>query len=62
VPRTKSKIAGGREITIDGKTIRGSGGKCGMADHIVSAWVGEQNLVLGRLKTEEKGNVLDLLV
>jgi predicted transposase YbfD/YdcC len=48
--------AGGREINIDGKTIRGSGGKGHMAAHIVSAWVGEQHLVLGQLKTEEKSN------
>jgi predicted transposase YbfD/YdcC len=50
--------AGGREINIDGKTIRGSAcksqGKRGV--HIVSAWVGAQNLVLGQLETEEKSN------
>ena len=49
---------GGRKINIDGKTIRGSAcrsrGKRGI--HIVSAWVGAQNLVLGQLATEEKSN------
>jgi hypothetical protein len=41
---------GGREINIEGKTMRGSG-KAGdhEALHIVSAWVGEQDLVLGQL-------------
>jgi predicted transposase YbfD/YdcC len=49
--------AGGRHIAIDGKTIRGSGqeGKH-QAVHMVSAWVNENNLVLGQLATEEKSN------
>jgi predicted transposase YbfD/YdcC len=47
---------GGREINIDGKTIRGSGRKGCVAAHIVSAWAGEQHLTLGQLKTEEKSN------
>ncbi|MDR2070364.1 MAG: ISAs1 family transposase [Treponema sp.] len=49
--------AGGRQVAIDGKTIRGSG-KEGehKAVHIVSAWVNENNLVLGQLATEEKSN------
>jgi predicted transposase YbfD/YdcC len=50
--------AGGREINIDGKTICGSGskGKGKKAAHIVSAWVGAQNLVLGQVATAEKSN------
>jgi predicted transposase YbfD/YdcC len=50
--------AGGREINIDGKTICGSGskGKGKRAAHIVSAWVGAQNLVLGQVATAEKSN------
>jgi predicted transposase YbfD/YdcC len=60
---------GGREVNIDGKTARGSG-KAGEHEalHIVSAWVGAHNLVLGQLATEEKSNeitaipqVLDML-
>jgi predicted transposase YbfD/YdcC len=49
--------AGGRRVAIDGKTICGSG-KQGehKAIHIVSAWVNENNLVLGQLATEEKSN------
>jgi hypothetical protein len=59
--------AGGREINSDGKTICGSGSKRTgkQAVHIVSAWVGAQNLVLGQLATEEKSNeitaIADLL-
>jgi hypothetical protein len=44
---------------IDGKSIRGSRGKGGAAAPIVSAWVGEQNLVLvGTIKDgiKEHGN------
>jgi hypothetical protein len=49
---------GGREINIDGKTVRGSACKSlgKKAVHIVSAWVGAQNLVLGQKVTEEKSN------
>jgi predicted transposase YbfD/YdcC len=48
---------GGREVNMDGKTVRGSGEQGGReALHIVSAWVGEQDLVLGQLATEEKSN------
>jgi hypothetical protein len=49
--------AGGRRVAIDGKAIRGSG-KEGehKAAHMVSAWVNENNLVLGPLATEEKSN------
>jgi predicted transposase YbfD/YdcC len=47
----------GKAVNIDGKTIRGSG-KAGKhaAVHVVSAWVGEHNLVLGQLATDEKSN------
>jgi predicted transposase YbfD/YdcC len=46
-----------REVNIDGKTLRGSG-KAGSQDalHVVSAWVGERNLVVGQVTTEEKSN------
>jgi predicted transposase YbfD/YdcC len=49
--------AGGRRVAIDGKTICGSG-KPGehKAIHMVSAWVNENNLVLGQVATEEKSN------
>jgi hypothetical protein len=50
--------SGGREINIDGKTICGSGskGKGKKAAHIISAWGGAKNLVLGQVATEEKSN------
>jgi hypothetical protein len=46
-----------REVNIDGKTLRGSG-KTGSHEalHIVSAWVGERNLVVGQAATGEKSN------
>jgi len=62
------KVEGVREIHIDGKTICGSGSRGKKALHVVSAWVGEQDLVLGQLATDEKSNeitaipqVLDLI-
>ena len=47
-----------RMIAIDGKTMRGSADKANGRNplHIVSAWVGESNLVLGQIMTEEKSN------
>jgi predicted transposase YbfD/YdcC len=47
---------GNRNINIDGKAIRGSADGEKHAVHVVSAWVGEENLVLGQLATEEKSN------
>jgi hypothetical protein len=47
----------GQAVNIDGKTIRGSkNGEESAARHVVSAWVGEQHLTLGQVKTEEKSN------
>ncbi|MDR1914597.1 MAG: ISAs1 family transposase, partial [Clostridiales bacterium] len=43
-------------IAIDGKTIRGSGNNAHKAYHIVSAWVAENQITLGEIKTEEKSN------
>jgi predicted transposase YbfD/YdcC len=49
--------SGGREVNLDGKTARGSGktGEHG-ALHVVSAWVGEHDLVLGQIAADEKSN------
>jgi predicted transposase YbfD/YdcC len=46
----------GQSVNIDGKTIRGSGkgGKDGV--HVVSAWVGGKEIVLGQLAVDEKSN------
>jgi hypothetical protein len=49
--------SGGRDINIDGKTMRGSakaGERKGI--HMVSAWVKEHNLTLGQLATEAHSN------
>jgi hypothetical protein len=49
-------------VNIDGKTIRGSkDGAEHAARHVVSAWVGEQHLTLGQVKTEEKGNEITVI-
>ena len=48
--------AGGREVNIDGKTIRGSADGKRSAVHRGSARVNEGNVVLGQVKTEEKSN------
>ncbi|MDR0377492.1 MAG: ISAs1 family transposase [Spirochaetaceae bacterium] len=46
----------GRAVNIDGKTIRGSGGGGGNPVHVVSAWAGEEEIVLGQLAVDEKSN------
>ncbi|GHV74603.1 ISAs1 family transposase [Spirochaetia bacterium] len=58
----------GKHINIDGKTIRGSGNGEKPAVHVVSAWVGDEEIVLGQLAVDEKSNeitaipkLLDLL-
>ena len=48
----------GKLIAVDGKTLRGSFTAKARQDprHIVSAWVGENRVVLGQVSTEEKSN------
>jgi len=46
----------GRNINIDGKTICGSGKGEKNAVHVVSAWAGEEEIVLGQLAVDEKSN------
>ena len=46
----------GSVVDIDGKTIRGSGNEDHKAYHIVSAWVAENRITLGEIKTDEKSN------
>ena len=45
-------------IAIDGKTLRGSGKRTqgNTPVHMVSAWLHENNLVIGQLATQEKSN------
>jgi predicted transposase YbfD/YdcC len=49
-------IAKGQIIAIDGKTVRHSFDKDTPPIHMVSAWVLENRMVLGQIKTEEKSN------
>ena len=46
----------GSVIAIDGKTIRGSKSKSHKAYHVVSAFVSDNQMILGELVTEEKSN------
>jgi predicted transposase YbfD/YdcC len=48
----------GKLVAIDGKTLRGSYSSRAAQDplHIVSAWVGENQIVFGQVATEEKSN------
>jgi len=48
--------SGGRRVSIDGKTIRGSRNAEHSAYHVVSAWVGENAITLGEIAAEEKSN------
>jgi predicted transposase YbfD/YdcC len=66
--RQKEAGAGPRLVNIDGKTIKGSKEKGNNGVDIVSAWVGENDIALGEMPTEEKSNeikavpqLLDLL-
>ncbi len=43
-------------VAIDGKTIRGSGGQSHTAYHVVSAFVTENQMVLGEIAVLEKSN------
>ena len=46
----------GEIVSIDGKTVRRSGGKDRNPIHMVSAWANKQQMVLGQLATDEKSN------
>jgi predicted transposase YbfD/YdcC len=43
-------------VNIDGKTIRGSGKGGENGVHVVSAWAGEEEIVLGQLSVDKKSN------
>ena len=49
---------GGKLLAIDGKTLRGSYSSHAAQDplHIVSAWVGENQIVFGQVATDAKSN------
>jgi len=46
----------GKHIPVDGKTIRGASRRGEANFHMVSAWVREDGLTIGQIKTEEKSN------
>jgi len=45
-----------KQVSVDGKTIRGSGNDYHAAYHVVSAWAKEQGLTLGQVCVDEKSN------
>lgn len=53
-----AEVSQGQVVAIDGKTLRRSFDRASgkTAIHMVSAWSGMNNLVLGQVKTEEKSN------
>ncbi|HEV8052669.1 MAG TPA: ISAs1 family transposase [Parachlamydiaceae bacterium] len=47
----------GKQINVDGKSLRGAINKKGNCNvHIVHAWVHEEGMLIGQLKTDEKSN------
>lgn len=50
------EVIGGENISIDGKTIRHSYESGKSPIHMVSAWAGQNQMVLAQIKTEEKSN------
>ena len=52
----ETKYEKGAIINIDGKTIRGSNNANHKAYHVVSAWVADNQITLGEIKTQEKSN------
>jgi predicted transposase YbfD/YdcC len=54
--QAKDLDVNGKTVNIDGKTIRGSKNEEHKAYHVVSAWVAENQITLGEIKTEEKSN------
>lgn len=52
----------GSVIAIDGKIIRGSRNESHKAYHVVSAFVAENQLVLGEVVTEEKSNEITAML
>jgi predicted transposase YbfD/YdcC len=53
----------GKQIAVDGKTSRGSADKAHerVAIHTVSAWLSDEGLVLGQVKTADKSNEISAI-
>lgn len=56
--RSLCETTKGKLIALDGKTLRGSFTAAAKQDarHVVSAWVGENHIVLGQVSTDAKSN------
>jgi predicted transposase YbfD/YdcC len=54
--KSVSKKTKGEIVSIDGKTVCGSGDVKAKAIHMISAWANANQMVLGQVKTEEKSN------
>lgn len=55
--RWVSRLTEGEVVSFDGKTLRSSAeGKGKRAVHMVSAWAGTNNLILGQKKVKDKSN------
>lgn len=60
--RSVAQLTDGEIVSIDGKQARGARSRDGKEGlRIVSAWAGEQRLVLGQLKTEDKSNEITVI-
>lgn len=46
----------GKQISVDGKTIRGASSMGDINIHMVSAWIQEDGITMGQVRTEEKSN------
>jgi predicted transposase YbfD/YdcC len=55
------KDLSGKTVSIDGKTICGSGSAQHKAYHVVSAWVSENQMVLGEVVVDKKSNEITVI-
>ena len=46
----------GKQLCVDGKTLRGVSSRSDARLHMISAWIREDNISLGQIRTEEKSN------
>ena len=53
---SEREIIAAKSISLDGKTMRGSGDDSHSAYHVVSAWASEHGITLGQVSVDEKSN------
>lgn len=46
----------GKQVSVDGKTVRGASSMGDINLHMVSAWIQEDGITMGQVKTEDKSN------